>query len=114
MDTEKEIFEPIFSDKDYTKLNCKEILSNLRKENNEVIPNLASCIIKRFRLKKLKSPNEDIFYYDKVYHFIWKLQKYTDSTEEDLVKINDEMYAVLRKLNSIQFEPFLEQPNTFW
>jgi hypothetical protein len=110
----EQILDNIFSEKDFTKLNCKEIVQNIIKEKNEAMPSLASCIIKRFRLKKLKSPNEDIYYYDKIYHFIWKLKKYEDSKEEDLIRISTEMYDILRKLNNIYYEPFLEQPEIFW
>ena len=64
--------------------------------------------IKRFRLKKLKSANHGVYYYDAVYHYIW------EHGGSALRAPPPQTVAVLRKLNEIDEEPFLGQPSEFW
>ena len=64
--------------------------------------------IKRFRLKKLKSANHGVYYYDAVYHYIWEHGGLV------LRCPPPQTAAVLRKLNEIGEEPFLGQPSEFW
>ncbi len=72
----------------------------------------AQQAIKRFRLKKLKSINDDIYYFDKVTYYIWQLD--TQTGIERLVRPNEEVCKKLRPLNEIQYEPFLPQPDELW
>ena len=64
--------------------------------------------IKRFRLKKLKSSNHGIYYYDAVYHYIW------EHSEGALKCPTANIAAALRMVNEIGEEPFLAQPSMFW
>lgn len=73
----------------------------------------AQRAIKRFRLKKLKSQN-DVYYLDNVYYFIWKYEKDQDTNEERLVKPDEPTCETLREENSIIFKPFHAQPQEFW
>ena len=72
----------------------------------------AQQAIKRFRLKKLKSLNNDAFYFDQVTYYIWQLD--TKTGIEKLVRPSDELCKKLRDLNEIQYEPFLSQPDELW
>jgi hypothetical protein len=64
--------------------------------------------IKRFRLKKLKSANHCVYYYDVVYHYIW------EHSEDALKCPTASIAAALRMMNEIGEEPFLAQPSVFW
>lgn len=64
--------------------------------------------IKRFRLKKLKSANHGVYYYDAVYHYIW------EHSEGALKCPTASIAAALRISNEIGEEPFLAQPSMFW
>jgi hypothetical protein len=69
-------------------------------------------MIKRFRLKKLKSLDEKIYYYDNVSYFIWEYINVAET--ERLVKPSDEVCAKLRQKNNIMYEPYLHQTPEFW
>ena len=70
----------------------------------------APQIIKRYRLKKLKSPNSQTYYYDNTYYYIWEYL----ANEDKLVKPNDSNCDLVRGLNNILFKPFIPQPDEFW
>jgi hypothetical protein len=70
----------------------------------------APQIIKRYRLKKLKSPNSQTYYYDNTYYYIWEYL----ANEDKLVKPTDSNCDLVRGLNSIVFKPFIPQPDEFW
>ncbi len=72
--------------------------------------------IKRFKLRKLKSPNEDtnIYYGDRATYFLWRYEKNPETGEELLVKPADDVYVKLQRANNIRFKPFLTQPELFW
>jgi hypothetical protein len=74
----------------------------------------AQNAIKRFRLKKLKSQNDTIYYFDNVYYFIWKYEMDSSMNEERLVRPDESVCGELRELNDILFKPFLDQPQEFW
>jgi hypothetical protein len=71
-----------------------------------------SGMIKRFRLKKLKSLDEKIYYYDNVSYFIWEYINLLE--EERLVKPSEEVCVILRQLNKIKYAPYLHQTPEFW
>ena len=71
-----------------------------------------SGMIKRFRLKKLKSLDEKIYYYDNVSYFIWEYINILE--EERLVKPSEEVCVILRQKNNIRYEPYLHQTPEFW
>jgi hypothetical protein len=73
----------------------------------------AQRAIKRFRLKKLKSQN-DTYYLDNVYYYIWKYEKDLETGEERLLKPDEATCDHLRELNTIIFKPFHVQPQEFW
>lgn len=77
--------------------------------------NYADKIIKRFRLKKLKSPNgnSNIYYFDNVLYFIWQYSK-IDANQDTFIRPTEEVCKMLRVNNGIRFEPFLAQPEEFW
>jgi hypothetical protein len=124
--------EEIVNDSDYysdevdtVKLNKKDLkeLCKMIKDDNpdsetfgwdggNDLKVFAQQAIKRFRLKKLKSFNDDAYYFDKVTYYIWQLDSQTGI--EKLVRPTEEVYIKLRSLNEIQYEPFLPQPDELW
>jgi hypothetical protein len=76
----------------------------------------AQNTIKRFNLRKLKSPKEDTntYYGDRATYFLWKYEKNSATGEELLVKPSKDVYLKLQQVNSIRFKPFLAQPDIFW
>jgi hypothetical protein len=78
--------------------------------------NSVSSVIKRFGFKKLKSNDKNIYYLDKVLYFIWKHIKNPKTNEEFLVKAEDKMYDILRKLNTetLIYDRYLGQPEIYF
>ena len=77
----------------------------------------AQRVIKRFRLKKLKSLNGEAYYYDNVSYHIWQYSKDSVSGVEKLSKPSDNICKKLRELNKIDGEwcmPYMWQPEEFW
>lgn len=77
----------------------------------------AQRVIKRFRLKKLKSRNEEAYYYDNVSYHIWQYSKDLKTGVERLFKPSDDICNKLRELNKINSEwcmPYMWQPEEFW
>lgn len=73
----------------------------------------AQNAIKRFRLKKLKSLNDKMYFFDRVYYYIWEYSK-DESNAEHLLKPSEEVCKKLRNMNEIVEEPYLMQPDEFW
>lgn len=80
---------------------------------NDDLSVFAQNAIKRFRLRKLKSLNDNAYYYDNVYYFMWQYYK-DESNAEHLLKPSEDVCKKLRVMNEISSEPYLMQPEEFW
>jgi hypothetical protein len=69
-------------------------------------------IIKRFGFKKLKSKDNNYYYLDKTLYFIWRYHKNNKTGEEELVRVDDEMWNTLKKMNDnvVIYDRYLPQP----
>lgn len=74
----------------------------------------AQRAIKRFRLKRLKSFNKEVYYYDNVSYHIWQYSKDSTTGVEKLLKPSDDICKKLREVNEIRYEPYMWQPEEFW
>jgi hypothetical protein len=74
--------------------------------------NSALNIIKRFGFKKLKSKDNNHYYLDKTLYFIWKYRKNIKTREDELVRVDDEIWNTLKKLNDniVIYDRYLPQP----
>ena len=96
-----------------SKNTAKQFLQNAAAQSTEPetfgwTVNSIEDTITRFRLKKLKSTNQRVYYYDAVYHYIWE-------HNEGVLKCPlPSIAATLRRVNEINELSFLEQPSEFW
>jgi hypothetical protein len=74
--------------------------------------NSVQNIIKRFGFKKLKSNDNNHYYLDKTLYFIWKYNKNNKTGEDELIRVDDEVWNKLRRMNdnTVIYDRYLPQP----
>ncbi len=93
----------------YSDFSCNGSMDFYKKYRQE---NSSQNIIKRFGFKKLKSKDNNHYYLDKTLYFIWKYSKNIKTGEEELVRVDDEMWNILKKMNDnvVIYDRYLPQP----
>lgn len=83
-----------------------EFYKKYRQENS------AQNIIKRFGFKKLKSHDNNLYYLDKTLYYIWKYTKNIKTGEDELIRVDDEVWNKLRNINTntVIYDRYLPQP----